>query len=339
MLDYRHMLHMTGDDGILQFSCLDMPDPGSGYTLDDNARALMVSLHLENAYPYALCYSNYLKQAQQSDGSWSNILLDKKYYSTFDSEDSIGRAILACSAASIGPWPDIALTCSNIFTSKLPAVFSFRSPRAIAYALLALCKGNLPLAKSKRQSIILKLMNRLIGLYQNCHGPGWFWFEDIIAYCNGILPQAMFAAYAVTSDKKALRIACDSLNFLNGILFRQGFLNIIGNQAWFPRNGKVSIFDQQPVDAASTVFANFEAYQTLREIEYLELALLAQQWYRGRNINNISLYNSSTGGCYDALTPMGINLNQGAEATLSLLLTDIVMKDFINQEIDISLSS
>lgn len=326
MLDYRHMLRMTDEAGMLQFSCLDNPNPRSGYTLDDNARALMVALHLEDSYKYARCYCNYLNQAQQADGSWANFCLDGKYSSTFDSEDSIGRALLACSLAASGPWPDIAQDCKDMLLAKLPQVMSFRSPRAIAYVLTALCKNDLPQSNAKRFNIISQLMNQLIALYQNCHGHAWFWFEDVLTYCNGILPQAMFAAYSVTADKKALRIAYDSLNFLNSILFRQGFLNIIGNQGWYHRNGKLSIFDQQPVDAASTVFANIEAYDTIGETEYLELAILAQQWYRGNNINAVSLYDPATGGCYDALTPEGHNLNQGAEAILSLLLTDILME-------------
>ncbi|MEN6349994.1 MAG: glycosyltransferase, partial [Syntrophomonas sp.] len=154
-----------------------------------------------------------------------------------------------------------------------------------------------------------------------------------------ILPQAMFAAYAFSGDKKHLKIAHDSLNFLNSILFKEGYLNIIGNQGWYYRESKTSRFDQQPVDAASTIYANFDAYQIIGENEYLEMASLAHQWYRGRNINHLSLYNPQTGGCYDALTYQGVNRNQGAEAVLSLLLSDILMENFIESKIEMQQSS
>ncbi len=335
MLDCRHMLNMTGEAGILQFSCLDKPNPGSGYTLDDNARALIAALHIENTYEYALRYSHYLSLAQQADGSWSNILLNGHYYSTFDSEDSIGRAILACSLAAAGPWPDIAQNSLAILQKQLPQVLSFRSPRSIAYILIALCQGKLPFSDKQRSLFINNLLDELINCYSVCNGTNWHWFENYLTYCNGILPQAMFAVYSETGDKKALKIGHDSLNFLNSVLFRHDYLNIIGNQGWLPRGGKAACFDQQPVDAASTAFANLEAYRAIGEVEYLELALLAYQWYMGRNINGISLYDPDTGGCYDALTLGGVNLNQGAEAVLSLLLTEILMKSFISQDIDV----
>ncbi|MEN6328552.1 MAG: hypothetical protein ABFD18_20385 [Syntrophomonas sp.] len=338
MLDCRHMLNMTGEAGILQFSYSDKPDPGSGYTLDDNARALIVALHMENTYEYAQRYSRYLSLAQQTNGSWSNILLNGHYYSTFDSEDSIGRAILACSLAVDGPWPDITQNSLVILQKQLPQVLSFRSPRAVAYILIALCQGQVPLSDKQRLSFISNLLDKLINCYSICNGPNWHWFENYLTYCNGILPQAMFAVYSATGDKKALKTGHDSLNFLNSVLFKQDYLNIIGNQGWLPRGGQAAGFDQQPVDAASTAFANLEAYRAIGEVEYLELALLAYQWYRGRNIHGISLYDHDTGGCYDALTPDGVNLNQGAEAVISLLLTNILMKNFISQDVDVDLT-
>ncbi|HDZ13714.1 MAG TPA: glycosyltransferase, partial [Pricia sp.] len=40
-LDLKHLKKMTTERGILQFSKINRPDPESGYTLDDNARALI----------------------------------------------------------------------------------------------------------------------------------------------------------------------------------------------------------------------------------------------------------------------------------------------------------
>ncbi|MDD3270349.1 MAG: hypothetical protein PHX14_13605, partial [Syntrophomonadaceae bacterium] len=270
MLDCRHMLHLTGEAGILQFSYLDKPDIQSGYTLDDNARALIIALHMETS-DYAHRYSNYLNQAQQADGSWSNILLNGQYSSTFDSEDSIGRAILACSLASAGPWPDIAERCAAILINQLPQVISFRSPRAIAYILVALCQGKIPWPTEQLLRLRDHLIDKLITCYENCQGSNWHWFENYLTYCNGILPQAMYAVYSATGDKKTLKIGHDSLNFLNDILFKEGYLSIIGNRGWLQRGGQTACFDQQPVDAASTAFANLEAYRAIGEKEYLEL--------------------------------------------------------------------
>lgn len=334
MPNYKHLLEMTDEVGMLQFSQEGKPDPGSGYTLDDNARALLVALFMgEDGYPYASRFLNYLAQAQRADGTWSNFFMDGKYISRFDSEDSIGRAIMACSVATRSNWPDLATQASQLLANKLPSIKFISSPRAIAYTLVGLCKGKMPCADKNLHEMVTKLANCLIGMYENTGSRDWMWFEDSLTYCNAILPQALFSVYAFNGDKKCLKIAHESLSFLNEILFNKGYLNIIGNQGWYQRGGTLPSFDQQPVDAASIAFACWEAYQNLGKKEYVYLADLAHQWYRGKNINGLSLYNEANGGCYDALNRDGVNLNQGAEAVLSLLLTDLLIDGSISQEL------
>ena len=323
MADFKHLIAMTDDNGLLQFSHCDLPDPNSGYTLDDNARALLASIFSADGKELAGCYASNLYRSQRPDGSWSNFQLGNQFSSGFDSEDSVGRALLACCVGAVSNWPEIRKLCIDMLTRNLPRAFDFTSPRAIAYTLLGLCKGEIPVFPEKLLQIISLLSNRLIGLYQTKHHHDWLWFEDYFTYCNGILPQALFAVYTVNGDKKALKIGYDSLNFLNGILFRKGYLNIIGNQGWYRKGESIALFDQQPVDAASAYFACMEAYQAIGYQEYLELAGMAHAWFRGKNIHKLSLHNSKTGGCFDALTAGGLNLNQGAESTLSLLLCDL----------------
>jgi len=335
MLDYRHLMRMTDENGMLQFSKLSTPDPMSGYTLDDNARALIVALSMDNGEEYALKYANYLYKAQRPDGSWSNFLLNGQYFSHFDSEDSIGRALLACSLGTLSQWTKVNKICLNMLKKNIPRIISFSSLRGSAYALLALCKSRLSESDNKNFKInmlINRLSEYLINSYQTVHTTNWMWFEDCLTYCNGILPQAMFAVYAVNGDKKCLKIGHDSLNFLNSILFKKGYLNIVGNRGWYKKSKVLPLFDQQPVDAASIIYACLEAYEVVGSIEYLELAVLAHKWYRGLNIHEISLYDKENGGCYDGLTPEGVNLNQGAEAVLSLLFSDTLMKGIIEQK-------
>ncbi|PKM76133.1 MAG: hypothetical protein CVU90_14100 [Firmicutes bacterium HGW-Firmicutes-15] len=340
MPNYKHFLEMTDEVGMLQFSRQGKPDPRSGYTLDDNARALLVALFMgEDAYPYARRFLNYLALAQRPDGTWSNFLLDGKYISRFDSEDSIGRAIMACSAATRSNWPDLAAQASHLLLNNLPWVRFFSSPRAIAYTLVGLCKGKMPCTDKNLHELVTQLSNSLVGLYKKTRSRDWMWFEDYLTYCNAILPHALFSVYSLNGDKKCLKIAHESLSFLNGILFSKGYLNIIGNQGWYHRGGSLPSFDQQPVDAASIAFACWEAYQNLGKRDYVYIADLAHQWYRGHNIHGLSLVNEANGGCYDALNRDGVNLNQGAEAVLSLLLTDLLIDGSISQEFNAVKSS
>lgn len=327
MLTYQHFHKMTDETGILQFSRLDQPDPYSGHTLDDNARALILSIFMEEGQGLASKYLAFMDRCQQEDGSWSNLFIKGRYSSLINSEDSIGRALLALSIGnSRSNWEDIKNWCRDLLQLNLPRSVTFTSPRAIAYTLLALAIGN----AVKKVHTMTAMAEYLLKFYKNSKRAGWYWFEDYMTYCNGILPQSMIAVYEITGEKRYLKAGLETLNFLNDTLFRDGYLNIIGNRGWYHRGKAIPVFDQQPVDAASTAFACYQAYTITAKSEYLELARKAHAWYFGANIHGLSLYNENSGGCYDALTPSGVNLNQGAEAVLSLLLTDWLINTATN---------
>ncbi|QGU00123.1 Glycosyltransferase [Candidatus Syntrophocurvum alkaliphilum] len=335
MQNYRHLLEMTDETGMLQFSNIDIPNPASGYTLDDNARALMVAINMgPSGKEYALRYANFLFNAQQQDGSWSNFYIHGQFLPYFDSQDSVGRALLACALGRLSKIPEIKKLCGKMLENNIPKVHEFNSPRAISYALIGLCKGKIPgYSKKKLNDLVLQLSDQLIAMYQKNNTDEWHWFENYLTYCNGILPNAMFSVYGFNGDKRALKIGHESLSFLNNILFEEGYLNIVGNNGWYHKGQELPRFDQQPVDAASIAFACLEAYETIGKKEYLDLAKLAHQWYYGKNYHNIPLFNEKTGGCYDALTEEGVNLNQGAEAVLSLLLTDLAIEKAQNVQL------
>lgn len=114
-----HLKKMTDDFGLFQFAVLTDPDPASGYTIDDNARALVVACWLAEAAGHdgsalsseqkaakieGLCslatvYLNFLDQAMHADGSgFDNYFnIDKKSdsqrNSTENLEDANARAV------------------------------------------------------------------------------------------------------------------------------------------------------------------------------------------------------------------------------------------------------
>ncbi len=64
-----------------------------------------------------------------------------------------------------------------------------------------------------------------------------------------------------------------------------------------------------------------EAYECAQSGEWVELASTCFDWYVGKNDQQITLYDDATGGCRDGLQENGANENQGAEATLSYILS------------------
>lgn len=326
MQNYKHLLNMSDKIGILQFSKKSIPDPLSGYTTDDNARALIFAINFHD-YNLAHSYANFLDKAQRDDGSWCNFYFEGQYLPFYDSEDCNGRALLASSLGMSSKNTKIRSLCRKMFFNALPQVQNQNSPRALAYTLIALCKARVATNHKKKMAQLIKnLSEELINLYKYKQTNSWLWYEDKLSYCNGIIPHSLFSTFLYNGDRKALKVARDSINFLNGILFRDNYLNIIGNKGWMERETQIPLFDQQPVDAASICLANLEAYQAITNPEYLRLANLAQEWYHGKNYHGISMVDLSSGGCYDALTSEGVNLNQGAEAVISLLISDLAIE-------------
>lgn len=328
-IDYRHLKRMTDEGGMLQFARLNMPDTDSGYTVDDNARALLVALNMEGEERRELVgvYMRFLDAAQQTDGRWCNWKLNGRFVTAIDSDDSQGRAFLSCCAASLCELQDVREAGRRMAMRALPALVALKWPRSVAYTLLGICLN--PGLSDRRSGALAGVArdfsNYLIGLYDRSRHRNWHWFEDDLTYCNGILPHALFAYYSFAQDRKALRVARDTLGFLTDALFARGYLSIVGNRGWWHRGAEIPCYDQQPVDACSTALAYARAFRATGDSQYRSLAELAYSWYQGSNINRISLYDATTGGCYDALTPDGVNLNQGAESLLSLLLSQQVI--------------
>jgi hypothetical protein len=59
----------------------------------------------------------------------------------------------------------------------------------------------------------------------------------------------------------------------------------------------------------------------------------AMDWFLGANRRNESLYDFSTGGCYDAVTASGLNENQGTEATISYLLAMLTLHEIARSDL------
>ena len=125
-----------------------------------------------------------------------------------------------------------------------------------------------------------------------------------------------------------MRVAIDSLNFLIAIIFKNDLFSPVGQKGWYIKDSHKAFFDQQPVDTASMVQTLILAYEITRKVRYMKLAILAFKWFLGKNSLNQIIYDESTGGCYDGLGEFSINLNQGAESSVSYLLARLTFEEF-----------
>ena len=176
-------------------------------------------------------------------------------------------------------------------------------------------------------SKIKKLVDSLIESYKKEATEEWNWFESSLTYSNSKLSEVLFLAYDLTKQEEYLEIAEKTLDFLSNLVFFKDELSPIGQNGWYNRNGKRSFFDQQPIDASSMVQTYLIAYSITKNKKYYENAVLAFNWFLGKNHLKQMIYNEITGGCYDGLSKNSINLNQGAESTIEYLISRLMLEE------------
>jgi len=340
-LSTDHMLRMTDDTGMLQHAIFSVPNSSEGYTTDDNARALIVSIALDersastNGHAYhslSYRYLAFLWLAFHSDtGRFRNFLgYDRRWLEDAGSEDSHGRALWALGTV-LGHSQDAGLrgATGRLFEAAVPVTLSFTSPRAWAYCILGI-QAYLDWFPGDRamQGARNSLANQLLDIYERSHTSTWKWFEKSLSYANARLPQALLLAGWRSGNKRMIEVGVESLRWLVAQQHR-GDENIfvpIGSNGFFTLDGEKARFDQQPVEACATISACIKAYSLTGDPQWLEEARRVFCWFLGKNDLQTPLYDKATGGCRDGLHPDRVNQNQGAESTLSFLMALLDMQ-------------
>jgi len=204
----------------------------------------------------------------------------------------------------------------------------FNSPRAWAYALLGIQEylDSYP-GDRDAQKIRSALSRRLLEMYESIRRPDWKWFENILAYGNARLPQAMLLAGSACADDRIVAAGLEALDWLLKTQHCEtnGHFVPIGSQGFYRQGSEKARFDQQPLEAAGAVSACLQAYRVTGDSRWRNEAWSAFNWFLGDNDLQLPLYDSVTGGCRDGLHPDRANENQGAESTLSFLMALLEM--------------
>ena len=194
------------------------------------------------------------------------------------------------------------------------------SPRATAFYIKGLC-----LLKDFRE-ILVRHCDRLMSLYRGVATEEWQWFETYLTYSNAVFPEALLLGHAETGNSEYLETGLKTLNFLIGQTFLKGIYAPIGQDGWHHKTGERRYFDQQPEDVSAMACALRTAYTLTGKETYRKLMHEAFNWFLGDNSLKQVVYDRATGGCYDGLGEGQINLNQGAESTISYLLARLAIQ-------------
>ena len=342
-INLEHLRKMTTDFGIIQFSVINQPDIGSGYTIDDNARALIAMCQhykltqYKKDLKYICIYLNFIKHCIQPETNFLNYVDEYKEFTgqniETNLEDSNGRAIWALGyLISLGElMPDqIIEEAKWILDTSLLNIQKMRSTRAMAFAIKGLYYYNLSYNSETNIHLIKQLSDRLIQMYKHeCKGE-WKWFESYLTYANSILPEALLCAWLSTGNNGYLDIAKTSFDFLLSKIYRDGQIKVISNKSWLNKGDEISNIElggEQPIDVAYTIMALSKFHAVFEEEGYMEKMNCSFNWFLGANHLQQIIYNPCTGGCYDGLEEYNVNLNQGAESTVSYLMARLTLEE------------
>ncbi|MGD2095775.1 MAG: glycosyltransferase, partial [Phycisphaerales bacterium] len=324
-----HLRKLTDDTGLYQHAKFMIPNREFGYCTDDNARAViaMTKYYTQYSEPQALklldIYLSFLMHSQYNNGLVRNFMnFDRTWMENEPLNDAFGRLLWALGTVMANPpTPAYLSIAKDCFDQSVEHVQK-QLPRGMAYSILGMCDylKQFPGASDIKRQLELTA-DGLVAQYEENSYPDWKWFEDVLTYDNAVLPHALFVAGLTSDNKKHLEIAKKTCEFLLENTFNGEFFSFIGCKDWYERGGKKATFDQQPIEAASTVMMLRAAYDATQNEKFLKLQRKAFDWFLGQNELHIPLYDFRTKGCYDGLLRDGVNTNQGAESTLSFMLS------------------
>ncbi len=333
-LSYSHMHRLTDEFGIIQFANFFEPNPNSGYTADDNARALIVATQALELSPSIKMqrqtkkYLNFLEYCQMQDGWFHNIVdSNKGFLDRMGSEDSFGRSMWALGVTSKANLPvSLHNKTLELFNKSLPQVASLGSPRAKAFSLMGL--SAFPEKDERVLRQMTKLSDSLVNQFHEVADDQWHWFEESMTYANASICEAIFRSAEVLQNQEYLAIAQKSLDMLSKELILENTLMPIGHHGWYTKGEQRAFFNQQPIEAGTMTTAYLKGHEVSKKEDYKKNAKISFEWFFGRNSLNCVMVDAKSNGCYDGLSPTEINVNQGAESTLEYLMARQALERF-----------
>lgn len=340
-LPFDAVIRHSDATGILQHSQYTVPDRRHGYCIDDNARALILacqdnSIEAATRDRWIAVYASFVSHAWNPDeGRFRNFMgFDRQWLEDKGSNDSNGRAIWALGVASASaPAAGVQDWARSLFGEAIDHLAGIESPRAKAFKML----GGIAIQSSLPDhpgllSFVAEWGEVLIRLYRDTTRDSWQWFEPVLAYDNARLPEALIRASMLLRRDDFLRTGLESLIWLYEIQTSPaGHFSAIGSDSFNRSFADPLPHDQQPLEAAAMVDACDAAFVATGDPVWQERAVNAFRWFSGKNENGLAVGDVQTGGCYDALTPTGVNLNQGAESLLAFHLATIAIQRHVKR--------
>ena len=336
-LKLNHLIRMTDSTGILQHAKYSFPDYSEGYCTDDNARALILALLMNQLYKN----SRWLDHLKSRTIGFLNYALNRKTFRFRNffgynrewldeqgSEDSHGRALwaLGCCISKSNDL-DLQDIANQLFKAALKSVGEFSNARSWSFILLGINEYLKRFPDDRIcKRIEIELSDRIIKMFSHNSSFDWPWCEEIITYDNARITQGILNCGYRTKRNDLIDTALHSLRWLVQIqTAEEGHFRAIGSNGFFKRGSTIAQFDQQPIEASAMISSCIEAFKITGDYDWVKSSRTIFSWFLGKNDLGLALYDETSGGCRDALHADRVNRNQGAESTLSFLTSLIEM--------------
>ncbi|HWA51839.1 MAG TPA: glycosyltransferase [Patescibacteria group bacterium] len=340
-INLKHLIDMTDDFGMFQFAKGKEADSEFGYTLDDNARAAVAcSLLIKKGQKRIVTkelakYIKFIEHCIEGDKLLNYIdypeHMATEQNNLEDLQDTYARTLWALSEVITNEKipANIRRDANKIWKKISLKAIDVTHLRSRAFTIKALCNivnGN---KNHPFTEIIKKHAEHMVNAFYDKTSEHWHWFEHELTYSNAIIPESLLLAGCLLDNREFLEVGEKALGFLIKHTFINDLYFPIGQNGWFKKRKARAHFDQQPEDPASMVLALTTAWRCLKDPKYSHLAFQCFSWFLGNNMLGYSMYDYTDGSSFDAITPSGVNHNQGAESLLSYLLARLKIEEIV----------
>jgi hypothetical protein len=323
---FDHVLSMTDRVGMFEHADHAIARREHGYCTDDVARLLIVIVREPrhtNRDEQALndlgrTAMRFLAESQGATGRTRNRrAAGGRWHGRRGVEDCWGRSLWAFgSAARLAPddrMRSSALAHFNRGTAQ-------RSPHRRAMAFAALGAAEILTSEPRHGCAQALLSDAIISIGPVSTDRSWPWPERRLSYANAALAEVLIAGGQLLGRPDVLD---DGLRLLRWLLDRE---TVDGHLSPTPVGGagpddRPPMFDQQPIEVAAMADACARALDVTGDQLWDVGVEQCIGWFMGLNDRGSVMWDPATGGGFDGLTPVGPNLNQGAESTLALIST------------------
>ncbi len=319
---FDHVLSMTDRIGMFEHADHAAARREHGYCTDDVARLLIVvvreprpTLAVNELGRTAM---RFLADSQGVTGRTRNRrAVGGRWHGRRGVEDCWGRSMWAFgTAARRGPEDWLRSSALAHFNHGAGQ----RSPHRRAMAFAALGAAEILTAEPRHSRARALLADTIASIGPATDDASWPWPEARLSYANAALAEVLIAGGHLLDRPDVLD---DGLRMLAWLLRRE---TIDGHLSPTPVGGAGPDdhgpgFDQQPIEVAAMADACVRALDVTGDHEWDLGVDRCIGWFAGINDCSAVMWDDTSGGGFDGLTPLGPNLNQGAESTLAMIST------------------